>query len=189
MKASIDIEKIDLSFAKEMASASSVDLFACYQCQKCTNGCPVTFAMDYGPHQIIRMVQLGLAEEISRTNTPWVCASCETCITRCPQQIEIPELMDYLKQWILRQGEELSQGTVAAFHQVFLDNIRRFGRVNEAVLMGAYQLKCMKAGKRIDLKEAMNNLKLGVEMFKRGRLTLMPRKTGGKEAVKKLFKR
>jgi heterodisulfide reductase subunit C len=187
MKANSDIERIDLRFAREMVSASDIDLFACYQCQKCTNGCPVTFAMDYGPHEIIRMLQLGLTEDIARANTAWVCASCETCFTRCPQQIEIPKLMDHLKQWILRQGERPAEGIVAAFHQAFLDNIRRFGRVNETVLMAEFQLRSAKAEKRFDAKEAMKNMKLGLAMLKRGRLGLVPKKTGGKQAVRKLF--
>ena len=178
MEVKHDITQIDSDFAKDAASASGVDLFACYQCQKCTNGCPVTFAMDYYPHQVIRLVQLGLTQEITRAKTPWVCASCETCFTRCPNEIDIPKLMDYLKQWILRQGEKPTETTVAAFHRVFLDNIRRFGRVNEMLLMGLYQLKAVKAGQRVRVKDVMKNLKLGIQMLKRGRLSFIPRKTG-----------
>jgi heterodisulfide reductase subunit C len=187
MKPVTDIEKIDVKFAREVASACCADLFACYQCEKCTNGCPVTFAMDYGPHQIIRMLQLGLTEEIASANTPWVCASCETCLTRCPQQIEIPELMDHLKHRILRQGEKPVEGVIAAFHEAFLENIRRFGRINETVLMTSFQLKSAKAGKAFDAKEAFKNLKLGLGMLKRGRLAFVPKKAEGQEAVQKLF--
>lgn len=189
MKATGDIERIDLGFAQEVAASGGVDLFACYQCQKCTNGCPVAFTMDHGPHEIIRMLQLGLTEEIGRANTAWVCASCETCFTRCPQQIDIPALMDYLKHWILRQGKKPADSVVVAFHQAFMDNIKRFGRVNEAVLMAVFQLKSAKAGKRFDTKEALNNIKLGLNMVKRGRLSFVPKKTGGKDAVKRLFNR
>jgi heterodisulfide reductase subunit C len=187
MKPGSDIEKINVGFAREVASACGADLFACYQCEKCTNGCPVTFTMDYGPHQIIRMLQLGLTEEIESANTPWVCASCETCLTRCPQQIEIPELMDHLKHRILQKGEKPVEGVIAAFHEAFLDNIRRFGRINETVLMTAFQLKSAKAGKAFDAKEAFKNLKLGLGMLKRGRLAFVPKKAEGQEAVKKLF--
>jgi heterodisulfide reductase subunit C len=187
MKTNRDIERIDSGFAKAVASASHVDLHACYQCQKCTNGCPVTFVMDYGPHEIIRMIQLGLADEVRRANTVWVCASCETCFTRCPQQIEIPRLMDHIKASILREGDKPAEKVVAAFHEAFLENIRRFGRINETILVGMFQLKSAKAGKGFDAREAMKNLKLGLAMLKRGRLSFVPKKTGGKEAVKKLF--
>jgi len=187
MKATGEIAQIDLSFAKEAASTGGVDLFACYQCQKCTNGCPVAFTMDYGPHEMIRMLQLGLTEEIGRANTVWMCASCETCFTRCPQQIDIPALMDYLKQWLLRRGDKPADSAVVGFHQAFLENIRRFGRVNETVLMAEFQLKSLATGKAFDPKEALNNLKLGMSMLKRGRLSLVPKKTGGRDAVRKLF--
>jgi heterodisulfide reductase subunit C len=187
MKATGDIDGIDLGFAKEVVLASGVDLFACYQCRKCTNGCPVTFAMDYGPHEMIRMVQLGLGDEICRANTAWVCASCETCFTRCPQQIDIPHLMDHLKHWILGRGDKPVEGAVLALHQAFLDNIKKYGRVNEAALMGAYQFKCMMAGKMPGPKEMFKNLHLGVAMLKRGRLALLAPKTRGQRAVKKLF--
>jgi heterodisulfide reductase subunit C len=188
MKAMGEITKIDLSFAKEAMSTSGVDLFACYQCQKCTNGCPVAFTMDYGPHEMIRMLQLGLTEEIGQANTVWVCASCETCFTRCPQQIDIPALMDHLKQCLLRRGDKPTESAVVAFHQAFLENVRRFGRVNETVLMAEFQLKSLATGKAFDPKEALHNLKLGMSMFRKGRLGVVPKRTGGKEAVRKLFK-
>ena len=107
------ILKVDTTFARQRASERKVDLFACYQCGKCSNGCPVTFAMDYLPHQLIRMLQLGLTEEVLGSRTIWVCASCETCYTRCPNEVEIPELMDDLKQEVLKQGGKPEQEAVA----------------------------------------------------------------------------
>ena len=189
MKESKDITRIDLGFAKKVMSGCGVDLFACYQCEKCTNGCPVTFAMDYHPHQIIRMVQLGLTEEISNSTSIWVCASCETCFTRCPNEIDIPKLMDYLKQWILSKGEKPVEETVALFHKSFLNNIRKFGRIHETSLMRNYMLSTAIAEKRIDLKEMLRNLKLGLKMLKRGRLAFIPHKTGGKDEVRNIFKK
>jgi heterodisulfide reductase subunit C len=97
--------------------------------------------------------------------------------------------MDHLKQSVLDQGVKPVEGVVAAFHEAFLDNIRRFGRINETALMGAFQLKSAKAGKGLDPKEAMKNLKLGMAMLRRGRLGFVPSKTGGKEAVRKLFEK
>ena len=116
---------IDLNFAKETALKSDVDLFACYQCGKCTNGCPVTFSMDYHPHQVIRLVQIGLKDEIKGARTIWVCAACETCFTRCPNEIKIADLMDYLKGWVLSEGEKPVEGAVTAFHRSFLNNKKR----------------------------------------------------------------
>jgi heterodisulfide reductase subunit C len=189
MKDTEPITRFESSFAKEVRSASGVDLYACYQCQKCTNGCPVSFAMDYYPHQIIRMIQLGLTDEISHAKSVWLCASCETCFTRCPNEIDIPTLMDHFKQRIVKQGEKPVESGVAIFHRSFLKNIRRYGRIYEAGLMREYFLKTSIAERKVDLKEMIRYLKLGLNMLKRGRLPLVPEKTGGKKAVKALFKK
>jgi heterodisulfide reductase subunit C len=182
-----DILKVESGFAKRVASACNVDIYSCYQCQKCTNGCPVSFAMDYYPHQVIRMVQLGLEEEIKTVRSIWVCASCETCFTRCPNEIEIPVLMDYLKQWALKQEGEPVEGSILAFHRAFVNNIRRNGRVDETSLIRDYILKTVIEEKRIDIKEMFMNLKLGISMLKRGRLALLPERAGDIKAVKGLF--
>jgi heterodisulfide reductase subunit C2 len=184
------ILKVDTTFAQQGVSDWKVDLFACYQCGKCSNGCPVTFAMDFLPHQLIRMLQLGLTEEVLGSKTIWVCASCETCYTRCPNEIEISKLMDDLKHKVLARGMKPSEKAVAEFHEVFLNNIRRFGRINETFLMGHYQMRSTWADlkkSRIDFSGLFKNMGLGLNMLKRGRLTLFPRKNLSKE-VRGLFK-
>jgi hypothetical protein len=95
--------------------------------------------------------------------------------------------MDHLKQWILRQGRKPVESGVAIFHQAFLKNIRKFGRIHEAALMGEYFLKNSMAERKMDFKEMVANLKLGLNMLKRGRLALVPDKTGGRKAVSELF--
>lgn len=175
------IEKIDSELAEKTIRNTGADLNACYQCSKCSNGCPVTFAMDYYPHRLVRMVQLGLKNEVLASRTIWVCASCETCHTRCPQGIDIPKIMDYFKQQALyvqkKNGFEVPEHTIADFHQTFLNNIRWFGRINETVMMAEYQVKSL--GRNSEnpaqaLETLKQNLRLGVEMLKRGRLNLVP---------------
>ena len=184
------ILKVDTTFAQQGALDWKVDLFACYQCGKCSNGCPVTFAMDYLPHQLIRMLQLGLTEEVLQSKTIWVCSSCETCFTRCPNEIEIPKLMDDLKQEVLKRERKPSQEAVARFHKVFLDNIKMFGRINETLLMGVYQIKSSWSDLikgRTDFSGLLKNAGLGLSMLKRGRLSLFPRWNTRKE-VRNLFR-
>ena len=186
----VPILKVNTTFAWQGVSDWKVDLFACYQCGKCSNGCPVTFAMDYLPHQLIRMLQLGLTEEVLQSKTIWVCASCETCYTRCPNEIEVSKLMDDLKQEVLTRGMKPSQETVARFHEVFLNNIKKFGRINETALMGLYQMKSSWSDLKkstIDFAGLFKNMGLGLNMLKRGRLSLFPRKNLSKE-VQGLFK-
>ena len=177
----------DTSYAAGCAEKSGVDIFACYQCEKCTNGCPLAFAMDVMPHAIIRMMQAGLMDEVEDAVTPWVCASCETCVTRCPNNIDVPRLMDFLKQEAIKKDIEPKVPEVAAFHKTFMDNIRLFGRVQETALMGAYQLKAIHSAADLTSPTVIENVKLGLKMVAKGRMSLIPKFAKGKARIKKLF--
>jgi heterodisulfide reductase subunit C len=82
---------------------SGQGLLDCNQCGKCSAGCPIVAAMDILPSQVIRMAQLGM-EEVLESNTVWICASCLTCVTRCPKGVDLPRLMEALRQISLRDG-------------------------------------------------------------------------------------
>jgi len=81
---------------------SGTNLDACYQCGKCSAGCPSAFVMDMLPHRIIRDLQLGVTQAVLSSSTPWVCASCEACSVRCPRGIEVARVMEALRQIPLR---------------------------------------------------------------------------------------
>ena len=119
---------------------------ACFQCEKCTNGCPVAFAMDLAPHIALCLLHLGLVDEVLRSDTIWVCASCETRATRCPNDINITRVMDTLRQLSRREDVEPSQRNVPPFHTAFLSSIRRHGRVHETEMAVSFILKGQEAG-------------------------------------------
>jgi len=152
----------------------------CYQCQKCSAGCPVAFAMDYKPNQIMQMVSLGLKERVLSCKTIWVCASCYTCSTRCPNDIDIAGVMDWLRQIALREGVTPAEKDVPLFHAAFLDSIRRHGRVHELSMMASYK---MKTGKLFD------DFKLGWKMFTRGKLKLLPSGIKKKKEISAIFQK
>src|SRR5512141_1341180 len=93
-----------VEFRKEVEALSGEKVTTCFQCQKCSNGCPLTFGMDVMPHQVIRNINLGQKDEILNSDTVWVCASCETCTTRCPNDIDIAHVMDSLRQISVKKG-------------------------------------------------------------------------------------
>lgn len=162
--------------AVEAYSGESPSL--CYQCRKCTNGCPVAFAMDVMPNQVMRMVQLGLEEEVLRSKTIWICASCQTCTTRCPNDIDIAHLMDALRQLSRKAGVPPSQPNVVKFHDAFLDSLRRHGRVFELGMVGRYKLATM---------DLFSDTKLAWEMFKRGKLKFLPSRIRDRREVRDMF--
>ena len=91
----------------EVEKSSGENVSICYQCMKCSCGCPVTFAMDYLPNQIIHMIRIGLKDEVLKCASIWVCTSCETCTTRCPNDIDIAKIMDAMKIASLKSGLDM----------------------------------------------------------------------------------
>jgi heterodisulfide reductase subunit C len=160
-----------------------VSLGACYGCKKCSNGCPLTFAMDLRPHQVARLAQLGQTAELRACRTIWLCASCQTCLTRCPNQVDLPRFMDWLKQTLAAEGAPAPEPRTLLFHRLFLGEVARRGRVFEGSLMGRYLL----ATGGLFGPEARRNAALGLAMFKRGRLKLMPAGVRRRRWLKELF--
>ena len=103
MRIQLSIDKVRGPFVARVEEISGQALLACNQCGKCSAGCPVVAAMDILPSQVIRMAQLGM-EEVLESNAIWICASCLTCVTRCPKGVDLPRLMEALRQIALRQG-------------------------------------------------------------------------------------
>jgi heterodisulfide reductase subunit C len=103
MRVKISIDKVRGPFVQQVEEISGQELLDCNQCGRCGAGCPVAATMDILPSQVVRMAQLGM-EEVLESNTIWICASCLTCVTRCPKGVDLPRLMEALRQVVLRQG-------------------------------------------------------------------------------------
>lgn len=176
-------EICDLSFAKEVKEKSLAHLERCYQCVACSSGCPVAFAMDYAPHQIIKMTQLGLNERVLESTTIWLCASCHTCATRCPNDIDIVKFMDTLRTIALKQGRTHNTN-LPLFHATFLDGIKSRGRVHELMLILRYTLA---SGDIFKFKNLLKDMILGAKMFFKGKLVILPDKIKGLDGIKRIF--
>lgn len=103
MRTEISVKTVRGPFVQQVEEISGQDLLACNQCGKCSAGCPIVGTMDKLPSQIIRMAQLGM-EDVLESNTIWICASCLTCVSRCPKAVDLPRLMEALRQIALRKG-------------------------------------------------------------------------------------
>ena len=166
-----------VSFLEEVISESGVDIRGCYQCRKCSAGCPVVSAMDMIPNRVIRQIQYGKREEVLRCGSIWVCASCHTCSVRCPNDIDFAHVMDALRHMARRSGIGVGE-QIPVFHKAFLDSIKGTGRVHELSLIMRFKLKT---------RDFMKDAGLGWQMFRRGKIKLLPQGfTGGKE-VKAIF--
>jgi heterodisulfide reductase subunit C len=168
----------DHSFLKEVVQASGENLQACYQCQKCSAGCPVAYAMDILPNQILRHIQYDHRERVLSSKTVWICTSCYTCSVRCPNNIDIAKIMDILRSLAIRSGIKPGEKEIPLFHSVFLDAIKSKGRMHELSLL--IQLK-------FKTKDFFKDAGLGWKMYRKGKIKLFPSKFGGGREIKEIF--
>ena len=134
--------------------------------------------MDYHPDQIIRMVQLGLKEQVLSSSTIWMCLGCETCVARCPNEIDILRVMDTLREMAIQEKIKGKERVIPAFHQTFLDPIRWFGKAYELGLIILLKLKT---------RDLFTDLVLGVRMILKGKLPFFPSRIRGLKQVREIF--
>jgi heterodisulfide reductase subunit C len=167
-------------FAQKVNEITGQNIDGCYQCGKCTAGCPIAYAMEVPPHEIIRLVQLGREKEALSSHTIWLCASCETCTSRCPKNIDVVAVMDALRILALRQGRAGVEKEITLFHKLFLKGVERFGRVGELGLIGKYNLLTL---------NPLRDWRLGKKLLAKGKLKLKVPKTKGLREFQEIFKR
>jgi heterodisulfide reductase subunit C len=136
--------------------------------------------MDIAPNQIIRMVQLGMMDEVLKSSSIWVCASCETCATRCPKGVSLAKVMDACKQIAIAEGVKPKEGNVKVFHEEFLNEVQRNGRVHELTMIGFYKMRTLRL---------MDDVWQGIQMVLKGKMSFIPSRVKGIKEVKKLFKK
>lgn len=125
--------------AKKIADDAGVVLSDCYQCGKCSAGCPMAESMDVQPRQVVRMLQLGMANELMRSKTIWLCATCHMCVDRCPNDIDLPSLIEHTR-YEAKRRKLCAVNEVDKFNDIFIENVKNFGKSQEAILEGAYNV-------------------------------------------------
>ncbi len=157
---------------------SGVQVELCYQCGKCSAGCPAAEFMDLMPRQVMRAVQLGQAELALRSSTIWLCASCQTCSARCPMELDVARVMDVLRQMARSQGVQPAQKGVVLGYDLFLESVKRLGRLYEVGLVAGVNLGT--------LHPLANVFDVGLPMFLKGKLNMVPGWSGSGD-VKRIF--
>ena len=167
-------------WVEAVQAASGARLALCFQCQKCTSGCPIAATADIKPHELIRLVQLGQRDAVLSSRMIWECTSCQTCLTRCPQAVELPVIIAALHRLSRDSKKVTPDTTVPVFNDLFLTAVRRMGRVYELGLMAAFKLRT-----RSFLQDAG---KLPA-MLRKGKLALRPAFVRGRSERAKAFRR
>jgi len=107
MRVKLKIGENEKRFIDRVCELSGQNVYACYQCGRCSAGCPFAFEMDILPNQIIRMVQMGLEDEVVASKTNYICASCFTCQSRCPKGIDMARVMEAVRLIVEPKGKDV----------------------------------------------------------------------------------
>ena len=177
-------EPLHQGLKDRVLDATGESVAMCYQCGKCAAGCPLVEDMDFTPNQILRMLQInlpGMEEKVLRSQSIWLCLTCETCFTRCPKEVDFPKIMDYLRNESMRRGMvHPNAKKILAFHETFLASVKKTGRLFELGLIIGYK---MKTGAL--LQDATS----GPKALSRGKLKFISGSVHNKAAIAKLFEK
>ena len=140
----------------------------CMQCGSCGGSCPTSADMELTPRTLIAMIMAGDRNAVLAANTMWACVSCYACTTRCPQNIPITDIIYALKRMAI--AERTHRDTDApALARTFTGFLDKYGRSYEAGLATGYHLLHRPLG-------MMKMMPMGMQMFTRGRMAIMPTK-------------
>jgi heterodisulfide reductase subunit C2 len=167
------------SIHRQVRALSGVDIDACLQCKKCSNGCPVAGDKASSPAEIIKKLQLGAGEELLNSGIIWTCLSCATCFSRCPMAINMAEVMDALRILAEQRGAARPVGNAPLMNRLLLGTMKTFGRTYDLGAMALY-----KAGTASYMKD-MDKLPM---ILKKGKIALLPPQGADKKTVRKIFK-
>jgi heterodisulfide reductase subunit C len=170
------LKKINQAFLNEVDPDGKLNLALCLQCGRCSSGCTMRLETDILPHQLNRMAALGMEEQLLASKAIWACASCHTCVSRCPMNVDTPAMIDKLRIKATSAPKEMDR--VRIFNEVFLASVRKFGRAYEFGLMAMYKTKA---------RDFFSDLGKLPAMLLKGKMSILPPKTGGRKATARII--
>jgi len=168
----------DFSFWKEVVRRSDENFRRCMQCLSCAIDCPVAHAMTYRPNGVFRLVQFGYRQETLECSDIWLCMGCNTCSIGCPMAIDIPAVMDTLREMAIEEKVKIAEPAILNFHQEVLNSIQRYGRTHKLEIMLRFKLR---------QRDLFSDIDLGLKMLAKRKLDLRPSKIADPTRLRSLF--
>jgi len=174
----VEAGKPRVSLVAEVNARSDAGLNRCYQCGSCGNGCPFVHALDYTPNQVLRLVQLGMRQEVLTCKTIWICVGCHTCSSQCPMNIDMAAIMDTLRLMSVKEGVAIGKPSIVDFHEEVLRSLEKYGRAHKLGIMLGYKRQTGRWLKDLDV---------GLKMLARRKLDLIPSRVRDVKEITDLF--
>jgi heterodisulfide reductase subunit C2 len=171
---------MNLDFVKKVEKLSGSKVSRCFQCGKCSAGCPMRSFMEHPPNRVMRLLQLGQFERVLAGRSIWYCASCETCSTRCPNKVDLAAIMDALRKCSWDAAGHSKESYVQLANRLFLDNIRSYGRQYEMRLAAVFN---MRSG------QLLKDFMLGPKLLSKGKLKMFHQKNKNLAEIEGVFAR
>ncbi|MBN2326175.1 MAG: 4Fe-4S dicluster domain-containing protein [Candidatus Omnitrophica bacterium] len=173
--------ELDMNFGREISEKyGGENLHQCIQCGTCSATCPMSLYMDYTPRRLVAMTREGFKDEVLKSFTIWLCASCYSCTVDCPKEIKITQLMYAFKQKAIEEGVYPKRFATPVLAREFFKNVRRWGRSNEGILLMNMFLKT-------NPFKLFKQSFLGMKLLWKGRMPLKIEKIKGMNELKPIL--
>jgi heterodisulfide reductase subunit C2 len=176
----LSVETMDVNFVRKVEALSDTSVRGCFQCGKCSAGCPMATFMEHPPNRVVRLLQLGQWRRVLAGSSIWYCVSCETCSTRCPNKVNLASIMDALRKLSWDRKGPSKESYVQLVNKLFLDNIRTYGRQYELRLAAVFNVKS---------GQYLKDMMLGPKLISKGKLKMLHQKSRNIVEIKKIFDR
>jgi len=168
------------TLAGEIFEATGVNAATCYQCGKCSAGCPMASESALRPHAVMRLVMQDRREQALTDESIWLCLTCETCSARCPNDCDPARVIDAVRELSIEAGSADMPRTISAFHKAFLEQIRSNGRLHEFGMVMDYKLRS---------GELMKDVTSAPGMLTRGKLSFRAERIEALDEIRRIFEK